>query len=593
MRPGHALGVSASVVPGAICGQFVISIFLDTGADHRAIEEAAWQVLQTIMASPLDQDMIDRYRGGRKAGLTVSLDSLAAKVELFISGEMLWRDPMHFLDEFDELEQAGNATMLADLRRWLASPPVTIDIVPTQIFAANATARPDLPAIAPWDSAALAPHYAVITSASGLRQLHIPRPGARDFILRLELPRGNGSETDAQRGIATLLSGMPLHGIGALSPEDLRKRTDAAGIQFIIGSTTSMFCVQISGPTGEARWAAALLTDIVLHPRIDAKVLEESKREQIGELLAMQNDTMAKAMRFIPGRLYGAESVEVRDPRGTGETILATTPDDILDFHRRLFDPKGATVVLAGDPATIAEVAEALQPLCETWSSPVTPIPPCGAAVVPVRSEERVHLVTAGSPDQAFITMAILLPKPVGEAERASAAALSYVLQQRLNKRLREVLRWTYGAAARVIEAELEGLPPRLEISSALNADHAAEAIDEIREIFQAIAAADLIAAELDAYRTQVKSALMGSLASTAGLAAIIGMTTRAHNPASFSQRLDAVQRVNPDQVAEVAAAALTTGPMEWLVASTAPGIAARLRANGLLVVDVLALVAA
>ncbi len=585
VRPGGALNVSAGVTPGALCSQFVVSIVLDTGADPRIIEAQARNTIATFLAGPAPAEAIDRLRGGRRAGIALALGQLGAKVRLMIEGEMLSRNPGAFQHVMVELDRAGAEDLLSAARRWLGNEPFVLVAHSTARSEAVVTPslRPGRPAISAEGAEIVDPPFDTKVLPSGLRLTKAPRAGARDFLITLELARGTGSEAPAERGLTMLVAAMPFHGIGARDAVALRRFTDETGIQLGMGASASHFSLRIGGPASAATAAAAMLADLVLRPRFEADILEQHKHEQGRVLQAAASDPMMIMSRLPAALLYGTDSTETRLAEGVAEVVGGSTVAQLEAFHRRLFNPSGATLLALADPATLAALGEAFGGLLAEWTAGAPLLPEPVRPALPERNQECVHLIPGGPADQALVTLATLLPAREGLSNEVATAALAYVVQHRLHARLRDELGWTYGVGASVISTELPGLPPRLQVQGAIAAEHVAEAIVEIRAVLAGLASGSPpTGAELADHRAQTRAGLLASLAHSDGTGAAVSGATRLTNPVTLSARIEELSVLDPSAVRAVAADVLSNGPAEWVIASSAPALADQLVAAGM-----------
>ena len=584
VRESGCLAVSAQLVAGGVSSDFMVTITLDGGTDHAEVASRARAAIAAALSDAAHDGRLNRIRASQRARLSLSVDNLASAIGILINGEMLWRDPMRYFAEVEAIDDTAADVFRATGRLWLLGEPLVIEIYPqgTLPVASVGGARPPMPEISQDRRESLSPEFARADHANGLRTIEVPRAGSRDFVLRLDLAHGLDSEGEREVGIGRMLTTMPYHGIGTIDPVALRHLIDGTGLSLKISISSSVFGIEFHGPAKAAETAAGLLVDMVLAPRFDDSVLVERKREQANHLRAAQADPMVDFEAIAPGLLYGPDTAEVRDPGGTVASIAALTVDALLGHHRRLFDPVGAMLFTAGTAETLQLLADRLEPLRSRWAPPADPLPPSPTISLPVRHDDRIHLVTAGPDDQAIIKMAVLLPVPTGVLDEAAARALSFALQRRLGTRLRDELHWTYGVSARAIEPARPDLPPRLEIGGAFNAEHAAEAMAEIDMALAGIAGdVPPTPAEIADYVAVARAGITGSLASTGGRLAAVAMAVRPDRPADIQARLDALDRLEPDMLAALARDARLIGPAEWVVASTAEDSADRLRDAG------------
>lgn len=585
VKPGHALNASAQFMPGQVCGQFIVHLVLAEGSSHAEVVELARQVIARTLAGPADAAGFERLRHQRRIMTTMRLGSVGARVAMMIDGELVARDPWNFQREIAGLQAIDAEAVATEGRRWLSVEPFVLE-VHCEKHAAPAPAaspRPPRPQVGPDLAATNEIHWDERVLHQDIRLIASERPGARDFVLRLELARGNGVEAEAERGFCALLSTLPYHGIGERDPEATRILTQEHGIGIVCGATVSNFSIELSGPASAAPLAAELLADLVLRPRPEPHVFEQVRRDQRGALTDARADRLGWAMRLPRARIYGADSIEVRDAEGSASAIEQATAAAVLAFHARLFDPRGARLFVTGAAGTLASIQPPLSSFTARWQRSPAPLPAPAVPALPVRSGERVHFVRTGPGDQAAIQLALLLPFAQDLQARETARTLASLLQHRVNHRLREELGWTYGVGAGIAEAETSGLASCLMLSTSVKAEHAGEALREIRGFVQALAAtAPPSLEELQEQRRQAGVNLSYASATTGGLAMTVHDAYRLGLDQPLGARRAAIAGVTAEALAGLLRDALALGPVEWVVASTAPGVEEALAIAGL-----------
>lgn len=141
-------------------------------------------------------------------------------------------------------------------------------------------------------------------------------------------------------------------------------------------------------------------------------------------------------------RLYGEDSRLGRPGGGTTETLAAISADAVRAWHRRVFSPSHATVILAGDLSRVPD--DVLTPLGE-WDNPQPRPEAASEADAP-----GTGLVVVDRPDavQSSLLVGMLsVPRsdPRWAAARLAGHALAGAFASRLNLELRERLGYTYG----------------------------------------------------------------------------------------------------------------------------------------------------
>lgn len=159
---------------------------------------------------------------------------------------------------------------------------------------------------------------------------------------------GTRDEPAGHTGIAHFLEHMMFKGSARYGPGEIDRRTQALG-----GSNNAFTSHDATGyyfNFAADRWAESLEIEA---DRIEALTLDPdqvaSERQVILEEIAMYDSEPWDALEMaVHELLFGAHGYG-RPVLGTRETLLATGPDDLRDFHRRFYRPDNAVLVVAGE----------------------------------------------------------------------------------------------------------------------------------------------------------------------------------------------------------------------------------------------------
>ena len=88
---------------------------------------------------------------------------------------------------------------------------------------------------------------------------------------------------------------------------------------------------------------------MLLHPSFPEKELERLRAQRLAMLQARLDDAEEIAGVVFPRLLYGLEHPYGRPDLGTPKSVKALTRDDVVAFHKRLFLPNNAALIVVGD----------------------------------------------------------------------------------------------------------------------------------------------------------------------------------------------------------------------------------------------------
>lgn len=271
------------------------------------------------------------------------------------------------------------------------------------------------------------------------------------LVSALVLIRAGAAFDPAERpGLAALTGDLLDEGCGDLDALGLHDKLGRLGAQLETEVGADATLLGLTTLKRFADEALGLLAEMVTIPRFDAGDFERVRDLRINRLLQLREMPPALAERTFLRLLYGDHPYG-HLPIGTEESLQAMAAGEPVAFHRSMYDPSRATIIVAGD-APHDELLRLARRAFEPWRSdngrvypdpaamPVAlaPTAPDRMVVVPrpgsAQSELRIgHIgVARTSPDyHALVTLNLVLG---GQ------------FVSRINTNLRERKGYTYGA---------------------------------------------------------------------------------------------------------------------------------------------------
>ncbi len=261
--------VSAMLHQGMISGQLRIDTGLAPGATPRDVECRIQDEISRFLAVAAPEAEFDRFRRNSMSGMLRALENIETKAWLLSSGEVDAGNPGDYLLAATRMAEASAQDVIDAARPWLTAPPCVIDVVPVKetFTALPATSRP-VPAIKSAVAALSVIPVQNTTLDSGLKIVHVSRPGEPGLVVRFSVDSGYADEPDSLAGATTLLGQLPRFGAGEHDPAGLAAALQAAGLSLSISAGPASFVIQITGLADGLVSALNLLGDVVLRPRL-------------------------------------------------------------------------------------------------------------------------------------------------------------------------------------------------------------------------------------------------------------------------------------------------------------------------------------
>ena len=175
-----------------------------------------------------------------------------------------------------------------------------------------------------------------ITTDSGLKVLLVEDYTVPLIALQFSFKGGAAQDATGKEGTANLLTTLLDEGAGDLDSQTLQQRLDDVGMSYSFRAGRDFFTGGMKTLKSNANESFDLMALMINSPRFDAEPVGRMKNSAISRLkgnLARPQAIASKAMRetLFADHPYG------RPVRGDLETVGSITPEDVADYHKRVF----------------------------------------------------------------------------------------------------------------------------------------------------------------------------------------------------------------------------------------------------------------
>ncbi len=186
-------------------------------------------------------------------------------------------------------------------------------------------------------------------------------------------------DPDGHEGTAALVARVLDRGTQSRSASDIADVLDERGASLSVMAGRHQITVSATCLADDFEAIFALMADLTQRPAFDEREVITKRAELLTSILEDEDDPAAVAVDNFMAKLYPQHPYG-RRARGTAETVLRITRDDMLAFHRQWFGPECVILVVVGDvePAQVAAAAarEYGSWTVPRWPEPVLPPPP-------------------------------------------------------------------------------------------------------------------------------------------------------------------------------------------------------------------------
>jgi zinc protease len=403
---------------------------------------------------------------------------------------------------------------------------------------------------------------------------------------RLIIDAGAQREPAAKSGLASLTGRLLSEGTGTMSGADIARAMDALGAQYSTGAGYSTSFADVVALKNVFPEAMSLAARTIIAPSLPATEFNRVKNQALAAYQQTHARTAGLAADAFIRAAFDSTAPFSRPASGNLTTIAGLTRDDVVTWHRTMFAPSAATLLLVGDISQ-PEARSVAQQAFGTWTATRAAMP---AVANPVRPSTGTRVILVDRPGS--VQSSIVVGQPgfrATDPDYISMVALNHIFgggfSSRMNMNLREKHGYTYGAFSGL---DLRPGAGAFRATSEVRTNATDSALVEAIGEYKRIASEAVPTPELQGMVNNLVSGFPNSVQSVQGLSASLQNLIIWGLPLDFyttyRERLSAV---TPDDIKNVAAAKLTPNNVIVVVAGDLSKIEAPIRARSLGTVEV------
>ena len=421
------------------------------------------------------------------------------------------------------------------------------------------------------------PKPAEKTLANGLRVI-VARSSSLPLVTA-DLTVKAGAWTDPQglSGAAGMAANMLSEGTKTRSAKQIARQVEALGATLNSSASLEAASVTLNVMPDKLAVGMVIMADVARNPAFKVEELERQRSQALDGLrVAMQEPGQVASMAAAPVVFSGTSWGHVAT--GTPGSIARIKPADLAAIHRTWFRPDNAILVLTGD--ITAEQGFALaQKTFGGWAKPATPL--ARAPAVTPKARSRSIAIDIPGTGQAAVTLT-KAAIPRSDPEYYSGIVANTVLgggySARLNAEIRVKRGLSYGASSRLLA---NGPTGSFRAAAQTKNESAPQVLDLIGAEMRGLAATPPSAEELKARKSVLVGSYGRNLATTGGLADILGDLALYGVPLEEITRYTAsVEAVGPAQVQAFAVRMFDPTSASVIVAGDATAFGEALKAK-------------
>jgi zinc protease len=414
------------------------------------------------------------------------------------------------------------------------------------------------------------------TLANGLRVIVARSSDLPLVTADLTVRTGAWADPLGLSGAASMTAGMLTEGTRTRSAQQIASQVEALGASLSSAGGLESSSVTLNVMPDKLPQALAIMADVAINPAFAAEELERQRQQALDGLqVAYQQPGQLAGMAVAPV-IYGGTAFG-HAPGGTPESLPRLKRDHLAAIHAQHYQPQNAVLVLTGDIAPEQGFAIAARAF-GGWARGATP--PAAPEIRPQPKPRAIAIDVPGT-GQASVNVvkpAIARTDPDYYPGVVATTVLGGGYSARLNQEIRIKRGLSYGARAGLSTARTTG---SFRASAQTKNESAPEVLDLINAELRKLAAEPAGADELKARKSVLVGGYGRQLATSGGLADILGELALYNLPlteiTAYTSNVEAVQA---PQVQAFARRTLDPAQASVIVAGDAKTFQAGLKAR-------------
>ncbi|MDB6067949.1 MAG: peptidase domain protein [Pedosphaera sp.] len=447
-----ATGVSASVDPREISGQFQIMVTAKPGGDLSKIEKAVDEEVARFLAKGPTEKELERVKAQNIAGFvrgSERIGGFGGKSDILAMNQVYRGSPDYYKTTLKFVKEATGQELQATAKKWLTDDVYILEVRPYPEYetASDKADRSKLPTPGPSPEVGF-PKFQRAKLSNGMNVILAERHATPVVNFNLLVDAGSAADQFASPGTAKLTMDMLDEGTTKRSALQISDELDSLGASLGTGSDLDTSSVQLSTLKATLDPALDIYADVILNPAFPEADFKRLQTQRIAGIRREKTEPMSMALRVFPKILYGSDHAYGNPMTGSGTeaSVAKLTRADMQKFHDTWFKANNATLIIVGD-TTLSEITPKLEKLFGGWKAGQVPTKNIGT--VEPQKKSMVYLIDRPGSIQSIIFAGVVAPPKSDPAEIAIETmndVLGGSFTSRVNMNLREDKHWAYGA---------------------------------------------------------------------------------------------------------------------------------------------------
>lgn len=287
--------------------------------------------------------------------------------------------------------------------------------------------------------------------SNGLTVIPAHLPGrpllVAQLVITADAGGGAASEPMDQAGLTVLMARAMTEGTARRDADALIEASERLGAELSADAGWDSAGASVEVPRSRLVPALELLAEVALEPSFPDSEIERLRDERVNDLLQARADPRRRVERVFPETIFAPEAPYARPLAGTEASVPGLDRAAALERHRRMFQPVGSALIVAGDLSGVAVEQEAERVFGGWRAHDAERLAPASASRSHQGGPRVVVVDRPGSPQSELRVGHLGVPRrdPAFHPLSVLNAILGGLFNSRLNALLREQKGYTYG----------------------------------------------------------------------------------------------------------------------------------------------------
>ena len=285
--------------------------------------------------------------------------------------------------------------------------------------------------------------------SNGMRVLGIENSEVPLVLFEIVIDGGQLLEDPRKVGVSNLMAQMMTQGTRRKTAQQLEEAIQQLGAAVNVFAETEDVLIQVNTLSRNYDATLALVEEILLEPRWDAKEFDLIKQSTISDIQQLEADPNAIAQNNFDLLIYGKDNIRSRNIFGTVESVNSITLDDLKAFYGKNLSPSVARMQVVG-ALDKTKVINSMSGLSSKWQSKKVEIPEYKTPLPP--SKSQIYFYDVPDAKQSVIRFGYPALAAIDQ-DFYPASIMNYILgggsfASQLTQQLREGKAYTYGISS-------------------------------------------------------------------------------------------------------------------------------------------------